>query len=62
MSITLAGSGGGAGLELSSWDGGFLPPLESTRIESSLVYCDKMSAIPSLGAKKEIKLQRLALP
>ena len=34
--ITLAGSGGGGGAELTSWEGDFLSPLESTlgRIES----------------------------
>ena len=55
MSITLAGSGGGGGVELTS-DSDFLPLLESNfvinRIFSvALVYCDKMSTIASLGAK-----------
>ena len=60
MSITLAGNGGGGGVELTS-DDIFLPLLESTdfgmnRIFSvALVYCDKMSTIASLGAKGEIK-------
>ena len=56
MSITLAGSGEGGGyggVELTL-DGNFLPLLEST-----LVYCDKMSTIPSLGAKEEIKRQQI---
>ena len=59
MSITLAGSGGGGGVELTS-DSDFLPLLESifgmNRIFSvTLVYCDKMSTIASFGAKEEIK-------
>ena len=30
MSITLEGSGGGGGVGLTSWEGDFLSPLEST--------------------------------
>ena len=30
VSITLAESGGGGAVELTSWEGDFLPPLEST--------------------------------
>ena len=59
MSITLAGSEGEGGVELTS-DSDFLPLLESNfgmnRIFSvALVYCDKMSTIASFGAKEEIK-------
>ena len=63
MSITPARSGGGVGIELTS-DSNFAASLrkyfEINRIFSvALVYCDKMCAIPSLGAKEEIKKQRI---
>ena len=57
MSIPLAGSGGGGGVELTSWEGDFPFSFRKyfgmNRIFSvAQVYCDKMGTIPSLGAKK----------